>query len=320
MSDTCLQFEADLSNLDADDWFAEIEEIAEDFGYFEHLGPDHAATFLEAGPRLLVTFEDAATVRKVRPDGMPLGFDFARKDGWSVLTILSHDESWFRSGFVYRFFDQLTDDGFFEGFDRVLFHGVGPRGYAAAAFSVAAPGAHVLAIRPQATLDPELTGWDTRFREPRRHDFNDRYGYAPDMIDAAGRVWVIYTPAVAQDAMHAALFRRPNVDLLRAGGLMAKVEIGLDALNLRGELIRLAMSGELNRQKLGYLLQARKNYAPYLRGLVRRARQAGHDQLAADACAHILQRGHDPFFAAQLAELGETGVRPQHRFSASAAE
>lgn len=320
MSDTGLTFEADLSDLDADDWLAEIEEIAEEHGYFEHLGPDHAATFLDAGPQLLVTFEDATTVRKLRADGTPLGYDFARRDGWSVLTILSRDESWFRSGYLYRYFDRLTDDGFFEDFDRVLFHGVGPRGYAAAAYSVAAPGCRVLALRPQATLDPELTGWDNRFREQRRLDFGDRYGYAPDMIDAAERAWVIYNPSVPLDAMHAALFRRPNVTLLRAAGLTAKVEIGLDVLTLRHDLIRMAMAGDLDQQRLSYMLHARKNYAPYLRGLVKRARQAGHEKLAANACAHILRRGHDPFFATQLAELADSGVRPQHPISASAAE
>jgi hypothetical protein len=50
--------------------------------------------------------------------------------------------------------------GFFDDFDQVVFYGAGQCGYAAAAFSVATPGATVVAIQPQATLDPRVTEWD----------------------------------------------------------------------------------------------------------------------------------------------------------------
>ena len=49
----------------------------------------------------------------------------------------------------------------------------------------------------------------------RRLDFTSRYGYAPDMLDAAGKAFVLYDPMDRLDAMHAALFARPNVTLLR---------------------------------------------------------------------------------------------------------
>ena len=40
-------------------------------------------------------------------------------------------------------------------------------------------------MQPQATLDPRVAEWDDRFLHMRRTDFTDRYGYAPDMLDAA---------------------------------------------------------------------------------------------------------------------------------------
>jgi hypothetical protein len=43
-----------------------------------------------------------------------------------------------------------VDDGFFDEFEQVIFYGSGSSGYAAAAFSVAAPGATVIAVQPQA--------------------------------------------------------------------------------------------------------------------------------------------------------------------------
>ena len=65
---------------------------------------------------------------------------------WSSLSILSEGESWFRENRIYGYFDRLIDDGFFEDFQTVVFHGSQAAGYAACAFSVAAPGATVLAI------------------------------------------------------------------------------------------------------------------------------------------------------------------------------
>ncbi|MDG1103479.1 MAG: hypothetical protein P8N75_08935 [Ascidiaceihabitans sp.] len=112
---------------------------------------------------------------------------------------------------VYSYFDRLDDDGIFDDFDHVIFYGAGPCEYAAAAFSVAAPGATVVAIQPQATLDPQITEWDDRYVKMRRADFSSRYGYAPDMLDAAEQAYVIYDPCERLDAAHAAMFTRSNV-------------------------------------------------------------------------------------------------------------
>ena len=76
----------------------------------------------------------------------------------------------------------MVDYGFFDELDQVVFYGSGPCGYAAAAFSVAAPGATVVAVQPQAKLDPRVTVWDSRHRKMRRADFTSRYGYAPDVL------------------------------------------------------------------------------------------------------------------------------------------
>ena len=108
--------------------------------------------------------------------------------------MVAEGQSWFRDPAVFAYFDRLVDDGFFDEFERVIFYGAGPCGYAAAAYSVAAPGATVVAVQPQATLDPRMTEWDDRFVEMRRTSFTDRYGYAPDMLDAADQAFVLYDP------------------------------------------------------------------------------------------------------------------------------
>ncbi|MFN6978284.1 MAG: phosphoadenosine phosphosulfate reductase, partial [Gemmobacter sp.] len=175
-------------------WLACLDAIAEDAGYLEALGPRHWAFFHDDSPTLLVTFETVDAIRGGSPGQMPLGWDIARANGWSHLCLIADGATWWRDRRVWGFFDRLVDDAFFEDFDRVCFYGAGAGGYAAAAYSVAAPGATVLALRPRATLDPGVAGWDPRDRTARRLDFTSRYGFAPDMTEGAGKVFVLADP------------------------------------------------------------------------------------------------------------------------------
>lgn len=163
----------------------------------------------------MVTFETVATLRAISPNSHLFGWELFKENGWLHLSIISDGDTCFRDPNVYAYFDRLVDDEFFNDFDQVVFYGAGPRGYAAAAFSVAAPGATVVAIQPQATLDPRVTEWDDRHLKIRRTDFTSLYGYAPDMLDAAEQAYVIYDPYKRLDAAHAAMFTRSNVKTLR---------------------------------------------------------------------------------------------------------
>ncbi|WP_394152952.1 hypothetical protein [Loktanella salsilacus] len=305
MTDHALRFKTEFKGLDDSDWYEALEELVEEHGSFTPLGRDHVATFLDAGPKLLVTFEHAHEVQGL-DDAAPRGFAFTRREGWSHLAIISRGESWFRDPAIYRYIDRLIDDGFFEDFEDVLFFGAQAGGYAAAAYSVAAPGARVLAIRPQATLDPITTSWDNRFIAQRRLNFTDRYGYAPDMVDASSRTYVIYNPQQRFDAMHAALFTKPNVTMLRVMGLSGRLDVVFDTLGGLDDMIRAAMAAELTPQRFIKALSRRKTYTPYLRSLVRRARDSGHPQLATGVCRAVLAQGHDAFFVRQLQEMGQT--------------
>ena len=305
MRDPRLTFETDLTGRDAKAWLRAVEDLAEEHGNFVSLGPDHAAAFLDAGRTLLVTFEAIPGILE-RRDALPIGFDFARTEGWSVLSLFSEGQSWFRDDRIYGYIDRLIDDGFFEDFDRVLFYGCGACGYAAAAFSVAAPGARVLALQPQATLDPDVAGWDTRHFRFRGRNFTDRYGYAPDMIDAAQRAYIAFCPQEPPDAMHASLFRRPNVTLLRADGMNDAMERALDRLRILTPLIQAAMDDSLGPARFGQLLMIRKRSPFYLRRLVLRLIARNHDRFAAAVCRIALRRGPNPFFEKHLAQIGDT--------------
>lgn len=267
--DTIELFDASEATDDTD-WLVIMEEIGEEAGYFERLGPRHSTLFNDQGPVLLVTFETLAGVRAAGGTQMPLGYQIAAPRGWSSLTILAHDETWYRDPSVWGYFDRLIDDAFFEDFDRVVFYGAGMGGYGAAAFSVAAPGATVLALAPQATLAPEFAEWDRRFPAARRHDFSSRFGYAPDMTEGCGQVFILYDPAQQVDAVHAAFFRGAHVTKLRARHSGRDPQAELARMGILRPLVDAACNGSLGLHSFHRLWRARHTHPQYLGRLVGR--------------------------------------------------
>lgn len=254
---------ADQTDLDL---LEALESLGEDEGYYEPLGKRHAALFSDEGPVLLVTFETLASIR-ARPGHRPLGHQIAKAKGWSSLCLIACEDSWYRDRAVYRFFDRQVDDAFFEDFDRVVFWGAGMGGYAAAAYAVTAPGATVILAAPQATLDPRVTGWDERFRARRRLSFTDRYGYAPEMIEGAGPVHVIYDPQHLPDAMHASLFTRGFVTMLPCPWIGPDPAAELEEMELLAPLLTAACEGRFTPALFWQAYRARRQHAPYIRRL-----------------------------------------------------
>lgn len=260
-------------------WLDAMDHCGEEMGYFQPLGAAHWGLFCDEGPQLLVGFESLSSILGQGPEGrdapaqapLPLTQQIAAARGWSSLTLIAEGPTWFRDPAVWAFFDRLVDDAFFEDFDRVVFHGAGMGGYAAAAHAVAAPGCTVLALAPQATLDPELTEWDRRFPAARRLDFNSRYGFAPDMTDGCARLFVLYDPLSQVDAVHAALFRGSHVTRLRARGAGRDPAAELSRLNILRPLIDAACTGTLSAHRFARLWRARRESAHLIGRLAARA-------------------------------------------------
>ena len=295
--------EQSLADLDKAEWKAALIAQADEFGMAQDLGPRHFATFIDKKPTLLVTFETLQGIRALSETAQPFGFDMVKAQGWSHLCVISDGDTWFRTEEVYAFFDQLIDDGFFEDFDRVLFYGAGPCGYAAAAYSVAAPGATVIAVQPQATLDPRMTEWDDRFVEMRRVDFTSRYGYAPDMLDAAEQAFVLYDPREPLDAMHATLFERPNVARLRMPFMGGALQTQLIEMKVLYRLLSLAGAGKLTRRKFFELYRSRRDHMPYLRNLMTYLDQTERPYLNTLLCRNVTSRMWARRFRRRLDQL-----------------
>lgn len=292
-------------------WLQAMEKSSEEEGYLEPLGDRHWAFFFDDSPSLLVTFETADDIR-ARPGNMPLGYHVAAARRWSLLCIIADGPTWYRDKRVYGYFDRLVDDAFLEDFDQVVFYGAGPAGYAAAAFSVTAPGASVLLVAPRATMDTERAGWDHRNPEARRLNFTDRYGYAPDMTEGAGQVFVIHDPTYAPDAMHALLFDRPHVTRLPMRHTGEDAGRLVEGAGLLGPLIDAAAAGTLGRDSFAALWRAaRRVHGPYLHILRDRATAAGLVVRAACLDRYAVLRRRNAGEALLSATPANTDMRPE---------
>ena len=287
---------------DRTSWLQAIDQIGEEAGYFQTLGARHWAYFADDGPTLLVTFETVAAIR-ANPGQLPSGDAVARKHGWSHLCIIADGDTWYRDPAVYRFFDRQVDDAFFEDFDAVVFYGAGMGGYAACAYSVTAPGATVLALSPRATLDPARVGWDRRDMALRRLDFKSRYGFAPDMTEGAGQVFIGVDPDFAPDAMHAALYQRPWVTFLQTRHLKDQVEQGLSQMGILTQMIEAAAANRLSPKCFARLWRTRRKHIPYLKTLLSRAKTGKHPEREFKICNNVTRRLNAPAFRKRLVEL-----------------
>lgn len=270
-------------------WYAGVRDNCHDQEDFHELGNGHCAFFVEGSSTLLVSFEQADALRRQDLDA-PIGLTNAQESGYSVMCVLSEGQTWFRDATIYSFFDSLVDDGFFDEFDRVVFYGAGHCGYAAAAYSVAAPGATVLALHPQATLDPRVAEWDPRFSSNRRLSFTDRYGYAPDMLEAAKHAYIIYDPMEDYDAMHAALFTRRNVTKLRCPMFGDALDQDLDMMGILSDLLDACCEGAMNPMVYHRLFRARRDHRRYLRRLLRRLDEEDRKYLNYLLCSNVSER------------------------------
>jgi len=301
MAQEPLNFETSLAGMKKSDWLAAVEELCDEDGYLEPIGKRHYAAFVEKSATLLVTFETLQGIPALSPLAQPFGWEMMLEHNWSSLCIASNGDTWFRDKSVYGYFDRLIDDGFFDEFEQVIFYGAGPCGYAAAAFSVASPGARVLAVQPQATLDPRVTEWDDRFTDMRRTDFTSRYGYAPDMMDGADTGFVVYDPRQQLDAMHAALFTRPNTTKLRIRHMGDAIQTDLLEIEQLKPLLMAIADGSLDDLKFAKMMRARRDHRPYLRNVLDALDAQGRKTLALAMARNVSSRMHAPRFDRRVA-------------------
>lgn len=290
----------DLSNLSKDEWRKELIRIGDEGGFFRELGPQHTALHVRAGDTLVVTFENLDHVFEHGGSRLPWGFDFIRSHGWSILGLMAHDWTWYRDGAVQDFFDLLRDEGYFEQFSRVVFYGASMGGYAAAAFSAAAPGATVITISPQATLDKTVVPWETRYSKAWDRDYTDRYGYAPQCLKAAEKAYLFYDPLAPLDAGHAALFDGANTTKLSCRMMGHRIASAMQGMGVLKPIIEAAIEGTLTEPDFYRMLRKRREFTRYLKELLQRLDERGDPWLMSLFCQHYLATRRGPMFRKHL--------------------
>ena len=137
----------------------------------------------------------------------------------------------------------------------------------------------------------------------RRTDFTTRYGYAPDMLDAADQAYVIYDPYVAMDAAHAAMFTRSNVKKLRIPNMGSNPQSEMKKMDVLLPLILTAADDNLTTLRFAKLMRARRNNRAYLYRLVQKCDSEGRGALTKMLCEHVTGRFKAPRFARRLAKF-----------------
>ena len=284
------------------EWTKIAMQLAGKEGFFRERAGHSFLYVPRSSDVLVVTFDNLDIAMNKRAERRPWGFEFIEKQGWSMLGAMAGGWTWYREPWVWAEFDRLRDEGFFARFRRVVFYGASMGGYAAAAFSGACPGADVVAISPQSTLDRALVPWETRYKTAWDRDFTGPYGDAAQVSGAARRVTILYDPYEPLDAGHVTRFANPNVLKLRAPLMGHRLGSSLHQMGILTPIILGALDGTLTAEDFYTRLRARRDFPRYQRELFERAARK-HPELARRLGRWVLARGENRAIRQGLAAL-----------------
>lgn len=116
----------------------------------------------------------------------------------------------------------------------------------------------MIAVNPQATLSRKVTlGWENRFKPAWHRDFEEPYGYGPDGVRSAGKVWLFYDPAIPADAMHATLYIGNNIEKIRCRHMGHGMLSTWRHMGVLSTIIKGCIEGTMSKVEIYALLTAR---------------------------------------------------------------
>ncbi|EAP78114.1 glycosyltransferase family 2 protein [Roseovarius nubinhibens] len=261
-------------------WLDDIRPGASGEGFLEKNLRNSLLFVKRPSDRLLITFDNLSNVGDESPEREPWGFKFASDEGLSHLGVMAHVSDWYRDEALINRFTSLARDGFFDGYERVVLAGVSMGGYAALVFSSLIPGAHVIAINPQSTLNPELVPWETRYENGRRQDWTLPLADAAELTATAGRVNVFYDPYHELDQQHVDRLSGDNIHIYKCWFSSHKTAVFLRKIDALKPVMRHAIFDELEEREFYRLYRKRRNL-PWYRGSVSGYfRETGREELA----------------------------------------
>lgn len=246
-------------------WLDDLRPGGEGEGFLEkHLR--HSLMFVRRPVnRLLVTFDNLSNVGDTSVEREPWAYKYAKDLNISHLGIMAHVSDWYRDTTLIERMQKLAADGFFDGYDRVVFAGVSMGGYASIAFGSLVPGAHVVSVNPQSTLDPDLVPWETRYENGRRQDWTLPLGDAAELTKKLGRVNIFYDPYHALDQQHVDRFSGDNIRIFKCWFSNHKTAVFLRKIDALKPVMNHCIFDELTGLDFYQLYRARR-YLPWYRG------------------------------------------------------
>ena len=256
--------------------------------------------FLWFEPRsdvLLVAFDNLATLDNPYPR-LPWLHRQAAELGYSLLGVQSHAKDWFRQLTAPDLIRGLSGQGFFGRFSSIVFAGASMGAFGALNFAPLVPGARVLALSPQSTMNRTIAPFERRFPWAVRNSDWEK----PAFLDAAAavpfipNVSVVFDPFVTEDRQHAERLVGPNVQLVRIGHATheaVRVVIKSGALNPMIE--EFAMTGALGASFRTHM-RKRRTVRKWARAFTDNLLKSNHPKLTLRA-AEALIRQDDYLFA-----------------------
>ncbi|MFC7704842.1 glycosyltransferase family 2 protein [Plastorhodobacter daqingensis] len=271
-------------------WLSDFHTKSEGVGFVEK-SPLQTLVFVRrARPILLVTFDNLTKAGDTSEDREPWAYSFARDHGLSHLGVMTHAANWYRDAALLARFEKLAADGFFAGHERVVFAGVSMGAFAALSFAALVPGAHVIAINPQSTLDETLVPWEDRFPQGRSQDWTLPLSDAAAVTAGHGQVSIFYDPYHVPDQRHVSRFSGKNIRLFNCRHSGNKTQGFLRRAGILEPLMERMIFGELTEAEF-YRLYRNRRSLPWLRNvLAGHFRAKGRDEMAARIRALRLPR------------------------------
>ncbi|WP_428513228.1 glycosyltransferase family 2 protein [Roseovarius sp.] len=261
-------------------WFDELRPGGDGEGFMErHLR--HSLMFVRRPVnRLLVTFDNLSNVNDSSAEREPWAFKFAQDVNISHLGVMAHVADWYRDGDLIARFEKLRDEGFFEGYDRVIFAGVSMGGFAAIAFGSLVPGAHVVSVNPQSTLDTGLVPWETRYEGGRRQDWTLPLSDAAALTAGLGRVSIFYDPYHALDKQHVGRFSGDNIHVFHCRHSDHKTAVFMRKIGALKPVMHAAIFGDVDPVEFYRLYRARRDLRWYKNQVTAYFNDRGRDEMA----------------------------------------
>jgi hypothetical protein len=246
--------------------------------------------FAPRSKRLVVSFDNISIARE-EGQRWPWGFKVLWQEmGCSVLGVMGAQRNWFRSEFVHDAFEALRDQGFFEQFDEVLFYGASMGGFAALVYQQCAPGANVLAIAPQSTLNRTILPQEDRWGWTTKLDWEGRFNDAAGATGTAGDVFIIADPYYKPDFDQVSRITGDNVTWLHTPFMGHQLPNAFVVMGIMKQLLYAAAESTLTPALFYRLFRARNDLPRFQHDLLMEAEKRGKIRSAIRICEYTLKK------------------------------